>query len=200
MLFSNKENYGHLGKLTKKEWKTLLYKNSDNNPLFKKINKKTAIIGPKLVGEKIIGDMGATETMTFGIYATNEQKEFYKELLKTNKEAAIEYLFVITNSYDIWKKDLKIIEQFFKYLKKEELKLLEEEKNQLEKDLKKNLTQTLKKHFPERLKNINLEALNLEQTVKTIKKIIERDKKEENFLKKYLEETQKKYPFLFEDN
>ncbi|MCF7872018.1 transposase [Candidatus Woesearchaeota archaeon] len=174
-----------------KTWKELL--TSQNNPLFKRIKHKSPIIGPHTTKEgKVVGDLLAMENNHFETYATEEQKQYYNELLKINKPRAYEYLLTITNSIDIWKQDLQAI-WYVRALLTTEADSFKQRLRQLKESLKeeqiKEIPNSLKRHIPEQIFDIEIEEI-----IK-IAKIEEKEKALTEYLKKIGEQM----PFLFED-
>ena len=163
------------------------------SPLFKRINKKSPIIGPHATTSgQIIGKLFSMEEIHFYNYSTQDQKEYYEHLKKTNIPRAYEYLLTITNSIDMWKQDIQAIEYVRAMLTTEEesfkLRLKTLKKN-LEEEQLKRIPAILKKHIPEHIFDIDL------NDIQSIAKLAEKEK----VLTDYLNEVHEKMPFLFED-
>jgi len=166
---------------------------TQTNPLFKRINKKSPIIGPHATTSgQIIGNLFSMEENHFYKYSTQEQKEYYEHLKETNIPKAYEYLLAITNSVDVWKQDIQAIWYVRALLTTEEdglksgLKTLK--KNLEEKQLK-EIPHVLRRHIPEHIFDIDL------NDIQSIAKLAEKEK----VLTNYLNEVHEEMPFLFKN-
>jgi hypothetical protein len=178
-----------------KDWNIYIF--SDQG-VFSTINSdKRIIAGPRLVSEgRVTGDMLVIETNLFMTRSTPEQKAFYNFLERTESIKARQYLLVMVGGYDIWKRDLSILKEFYNKWK-EGKKLLEEEKDDLTKDDIDRLN---------RLKELIGSSLGMQDIEKIIADMLDSiniiNKEEEtlqrfmNNLKNHIELIEKNFPFL----
>jgi hypothetical protein len=174
-------------------------------PLFVRINIHPRVLGPSINEEgKIMGDQCSVETMIFQGSASELQKSFYDELLKIKKSPALEYMLNIENTITIWKKDVEWIIIANNYLKKTEQELINEEEaivEQMGKHCEKihnRIPEALKRHFPKLFENEAIEEETLFETIRKIKEIEKKVEAEEGYISRFLEETRRDFPFLFE--
>jgi hypothetical protein len=197
---SGKKNYGRLGHLRTPEWKRML---RSNKGLFQVRNKFISqILGPHMTDTGVItGGLGFMENVFFSKVCTKDQAEFFEEIISINPTAAREFMFTISNSIDIWKEDIRLLEFALKKLEKEDRamhfkeNLIQEANN---KKITVKLPSVLKRHFPQLFNDVELEGIEFNELIGKIKSMEEKVEAEEHYIKDYLHAIRKVMPFLFE--
>lgn len=198
---SHKQNYGPLGELTREEWKRCL---ESNEGLFARIERELPDVfpGPVLNREgEVRGDFGGGEVMYFIQHSTSEQDNFLVKLLEYNLAAAHEYIITMIGLHERWQQDIRWLRIALHYFKEEEHKLQEDERRLLqgENPLPLHFSEALKRHYPEHFRDIDFGGLAPTEALALVERTLAGVSKKEANLEKYLEETKKVLPFLFED-
>lgn len=186
--------------LNEKDWKEKL---ASNTGLFKKLPKPRSIIGPHIdKKDQIQGDLLAMEINYLMSKATEEQKNFFLQLMDIRHERAYEYLLTITNSIDDWKEDIQAMSYAKRFLDLK-IKNVESSLSNLWKNIEiekiEKIPSIVKKHLPEHFFDIDINERDFKQIMNNIQKS---DKNAEIRCKNitdYLNKRRKEMPFLFKD-
>ena len=182
---------------SEKEWKKAI---KSNDGLFKRLNSVPSNIqGPQLTKEgDIQGDSGAIENMDLNL-CTSEQQNAFEQLRQQDKVKAWQFLFVITNAYIVWKKDIEELNDILLHLQIEEKELLSEEEliRKAEK-IKDKMDPVIERHFPGEFTKLREDLSDLEEFAKDIETAVSHFKAIEIRIKQHLEVIKKGFPFLFE--
>jgi hypothetical protein len=195
-----KKNYGRLGHLRTTEWKQML---RSNKGLFQVRGRHTPQRpGPHMTDTgEITGGLGFMENIFFSKICTEEQAEFFEELISINPAAAREFMFTINNSIDIWKEDISLLEFALRNLEKED-RAMHFKEQLIQKANKKKITvklpSVLKRHFPPLFNDVELEGIELKELIIKIKSMEEKVEAGEHYIKDYLNTIRKEMPFLFD--
>jgi prefoldin subunit 5 len=144
----------------------------------------------------------ATETFFFEQNASPAQTEFYRALLHQDESEALRYLLTITNSLEIWKKDMRDLQDMLKELEKDEGELRHEEHDlenlKKREELIRNIPVVLRRHFPGVFEKIERDYGSLDSLMGDLKEAETEIHSAEVLLKKKLAEYKRDMPFLFE--
>lgn len=170
--------------------------------LFKKIDKKSPAIGPNLTDDnKIMGDVLAVEISFFYMHSTKEQTEFYEQLQKESEQESYRYLLTITNSLDIWKQDIKQLNELLHELLKDEGEIKKEELDvstlRKREELASRIPEVLKRHFPQVFEKIEKDYNDMDVLINDLKDAESKVHYLEEMIKNYLAKLRKIMPFLF---
>ena len=174
----------------------------ESTPLFQHIRGRSPAVGPRLDNDNTIkGDVFAVETFFFNTHASKEQVEFYEYLRKNHPSQAFLYVLNITNSLEIWKKDVKYLSDFLEELKRDERKLTIETHDirnlSKSENLLKSIPDILRKHFPNMFENLETEYLDLNHLIEDLRTAEKKMHSLKKFLEEYLEKLKERMPFLF---
>ena len=197
-LFATK--YGHL-RITEEQWRKLLL---SNEGLFRRIGSPPRNIpGPCMTPSgEVVGNVLSMERIAFQDFATREQQAFLRELEQTDQYAGVEYILAVTNTLQLWKDDIKVLQQIESYLDAEERELekaiakLEAEEQDM--TALGQIYETLRRRLPDILKDISLDGLDLRTTIKAIRELHERIAEPRRNVKIYLAKVRENMPFLLE--
>lgn len=186
--------------ISDKDWKEAL---ASNQGLFKKFQKAPYIKGPFIDSTgKVQGDLLAIEINHFMNHASEEQKNYYAQLIDQDLSKAYEYILTITGSIQTWKEDMQILHATWSYLSVKEKDLEISRRRLLESlDYQKihTLPQTIMKHIPSQYIKIDIDPSDYADLFKKIEKTINSYKDKKEVLGEYLSKKRKEMPFLFED-
>ncbi len=207
-----KEDFGPFGRFRRKKWeKELLSGKAPFDPL-PKANLLKRIKGPTFEEDKgLQGHSGGFEEFLIIRELDNnpDLKKTYDGLKKVNPVAAKEFIYVKTNIFEIWKKDVFWLNEVIKGFKKkskeltDEKKILTEEEKLAEKEeelvAKTEIPDTLKRHFPNIFSDLHIDHPDFDSLIDEITDKLNFIHDKEEFLRDYLTNLRKDIPILFRD-
>lgn len=186
--------------ISEEDWKEYL---ASNQGIFKRFQKAPYIKGPFIDSSgKVQGDLLAMEINHFMNHSSEEQKNYYAQLIDQDLSKAYEYILTITGSIQTWKDDMQILHATWSYLSVKEKDLEISRRRLLESlDYEKihTIPQTIMKHIPSEFIKIDVDPSDYTDLFKKIEKTINSYKDKMEILGEYLSKKRKEMPFLFED-